>query len=157
MPDLRHAGLLFAIDIAELLASAVQQQASNSSTDQDGGKRRVVTKTSPSTLGQHSREPSLRWRRVNIELVGNQQSGTNKAAHTKCASACAPPFWVIVGGPSCRAFSGQQFCQLRDVGRNPPRLVLREQLGRRSSAGLLLEIDIRQLLPGAVDYDKARL
>jgi hypothetical protein len=36
------------------------------------------------------------------------------------------------------------------------RLVLREQLGRRSSAGLILEIDIRQLLPGAVDHDKTR-
>src|SRR5215469_14548742 len=31
-------------------------------------------------------EPSLHWRRVNIELVDIQQSGTNKAAHTKCAS-----------------------------------------------------------------------
>jgi hypothetical protein len=32
-----------------------------------------------------------------------------------------------------------------------------EELGRRSPAGLLLEIDIGQLLPGAVDYDKAGL
>jgi hypothetical protein len=28
--------------------------------------------------------------------------------------------------------------------------------GGRSPAGLILEIDIRQLLPGAVDHDKAR-
>ena len=69
------------------------QASLSSSTDQGGGKRRVVTKTSPSTLG-HSQEPSLHWRRVNIELVDIQQSGTNKAAHTKCASACAPPFEV---------------------------------------------------------------
>jgi hypothetical protein len=62
-----------------------------SSTDQGGGKRRVVTKTCLSTLG-HLRERSLHWRRVNIELVGNRQSGTNKVAHTKCACVCAPPF-----------------------------------------------------------------
>jgi hypothetical protein len=32
--------------------------------------------------------------------------------------------------------------QLGDIRRDPPRLVLREQLGRRSPAGLILEIDI---------------
>jgi hypothetical protein len=36
------------------------------------------------------------------------------------------------------------------------RPLLHEQLGRRSPAGLILEIEIRQLLPGAVDYNKAR-
>jgi hypothetical protein len=38
----------------------------------------------------------------------------------------------------------------------PPPLVLGEQLGRRVPARFFLEIDIRPLLPGAVDYDKAR-
>jgi hypothetical protein len=60
-------------------------------TDHGGGKRRAATKTGLSTL-VHSREQSLHWRRVNIELVGNRQSGTDKVAHTKCADACAPPF-----------------------------------------------------------------
>ena len=45
--------------------------------------------------------------------------------------------------------------QLGDVRRDPPRLVFGEQFGRRLPSGLLLEIDIRQLLPGVVDHDKA--
>jgi hypothetical protein len=45
--------------------------------------------------------------------------------------------------------------QLRHVGRNPPRLVFGEQFGRRAPAGLILEIDIGQLLPGVVGHDKA--
>jgi len=45
--------------------------------------------------------------------------------------------------------------QLRRVGRNPPRLVFGEQFGRRAPAGLILEIDIGQLLPGVVSHDKA--
>jgi len=43
-----------------------------------------------------------------------------------------------------------------EIHRNPPRLVLREQLRRRPPAWLILEIDIGKLLAGAVDYDKAR-
>jgi hypothetical protein len=35
-----------------------------------------------------------------------------------------------------------QFRQLGDIRRNSPRFVFGEQLGRRSAAGLLLEIDI---------------
>jgi hypothetical protein len=35
-------------------------------------------------------------------------------------------------------------------------LIFREQLGGRSPAELVLEIDVSELLPGAVDYDKAR-
>jgi hypothetical protein len=46
--------------------------------------------------------------------------------------------------------------KLGDSAGDPARLVFGEQLGRRSPAGLILEIDIRKLLPGAVDYDKAR-
>ena len=36
------------------------------------------------------------------------------------------------------------------IGRNPPRLVLREQLGRRSPPWLILVIEIPKLLPAAV-------
>jgi hypothetical protein len=36
-----------------------------------------------------------------------------------------------------------------------PRLVARKQLGRRSSARLILEIDIRKLLPVVIADDKA--
>jgi len=42
-----------------------------------------------------------------------------------------------------------------NVTTNPPRLVFGEQLGRRSPAGLILEIDIRKLLAGAVPHHKA--
>jgi hypothetical protein len=44
----------------------------------------------------------------------------------------------------------QQIRQLGDVGRNPPRLILAEQLGRRSPPRLLLEMDIGKPLPSAV-------
>ncbi len=37
-----------------------------------------------------------------------------------------------------------------------PRLILREQLGCRSPADLLLEVDIRELLAAVVFHDKAR-
>ena len=40
------------------------------------------------------------------------------------------------------------------VGRNPPRLVAREQSGRSASARLILEIDIRELLPVVVAHHK---
>jgi len=49
----------------------------------------------------------------------------------------------------------QQLRQLGEVHRHPPRLVLGEQLGRWSSAGLLLEIEIAERLPGAVADDEA--
>jgi hypothetical protein len=41
------------------------------------------------------------------------------------------------------------------LGRDPPRLILGEQLDRRSPAGLFLKIDIRELLPVAVPHDEA--
>jgi len=44
----------------------------------------------------------------------------------------------------------QQLRQLGDIAGDPPRLIFREQLGGRSPARLILEIDIRKLLPGAV-------
>jgi hypothetical protein len=40
----------------------------------------------------------------------------------------------------------QQRRQLGDVGRNAPRLILREQTGGRSPTGLFLEIDLGQRL-----------
>ena len=45
-----------------------------------------------------------------------------------------------------------QLRQLGDIRRFPPRLVFAEQLGRQSPPRLILEIDIRKLLAGAVDY-----
>jgi hypothetical protein len=49
----------------------------------------------------------------------------------------------------------QQLQQLGDIRRNPPRLVLREQLGGRAAAGLLLEINVSELLAATVNHDKA--
>jgi hypothetical protein len=43
------------------------------------------------------------------------------------------------------------------IGRNPSLLVFAEQLGRRSPAGLILEIDNSQLFAGIVFDDKAGL
>jgi hypothetical protein len=44
----------------------------------------------------------------------------------------------------------QQLRQLRDIGRDPPRLVFREHLGRRSPPRFFLVIDIGKLLAAAV-------
>jgi hypothetical protein len=44
--------------------------------------------------------------------------------------------------------------QLSDVGRNPSRLVARQQLGCRSSAQLILEIDISERLPAVFAHNK---
>jgi hypothetical protein len=44
----------------------------------------------------------------------------------------------------------QKLRQFRDIYGNPSRLVFGEQLSRRSPTGLFLEIDIGQLLPGAM-------
>jgi len=47
--------------------------------------------------------------------------------------------------------------QLSKVRRDTSCLILLEsKLARRALAGLFLEIDIGELLPGAVDHDKAR-
>jgi hypothetical protein len=67
------------------------------------------------------------------------------------------PKRVIIRGPSYRTLSGQQFWQLRNIRRNPPRLVFGEQLGRLSSARLILEINIGKLLAVVVAHDKAGL
>jgi hypothetical protein len=54
------------------------------------------------------------------------------------------PFLALMRG---RGFlSPQQVWQLRDIERDPPRLVAREQLGRRSPARFILVIDIGDLL-----------
>jgi hypothetical protein len=42
-------------------------------------------------------------------------------------------------------------------GGDPPRLILRQQLRRRSPAGLIFEIDIRKRLAAVVAHDKTRL
>ncbi len=48
----------------------------------------------------------------------------------------------------------QQLRQLGDIGRDPSRLVTRQQLGRRAATRLILIIDIGKLLPGAVSHDE---
>jgi len=45
--------------------------------------------------------------------------------------------------------------QLGDIRRDPPRLIFREQLGRRSPAGLVLEVDIGELLTVVIAHHKA--
>jgi hypothetical protein len=49
----------------------------------------------------------------------------------------------------------QQLWQLGDVGGYPPRLILAEQLGRRSPPRLTLIIDVAQRLTAGVTHDKA--
>jgi hypothetical protein len=49
----------------------------------------------------------------------------------------------------------QQLRQLRHVDRDPPRLVLREQLRRRSPPRFILKINVRELLAAMVNHDKA--
>jgi len=46
--------------------------------------------------------------------------------------------------------SSQQLRQFRNIRRNPLRLVLREQLGGRSPAWLIFEINVSELLAVAV-------
>jgi hypothetical protein len=48
----------------------------------------------------------------------------------------------------------QQLRQPRDIRRNPSRLVPREQFRRRSPTRLILEIDVGELLAGAVPHDE---
>src|SRR5438094_540450 len=66
--------------------------------------------------------------------------------------------WILAGQEASRASLGsstaQHLRQLSDIGRDPSRLILAEQLGRRAPPGLILEIDITQFLPGVVPHDK---
>jgi hypothetical protein len=50
----------------------------------------------------------------------------------------------------------QQLWQPGKIGRDPSRLIPAEQLGYGSSARLILEIDIGELLPVVVTHDEAR-
>jgi hypothetical protein len=50
--------------------------------------------------------------------------------------------------------SSQKLRQLRKIDGDPPCLVFREQLGCGSSARLILEINIRERLPGVIAHDK---
>ena len=54
----------------------------------------------------------------------------------------------------CGSFISGATWQLGEVHRHPPRLIPGEQLCRRSAAGLILEIEIRQRLPGVVADDE---
>src|SRR5205807_5032972 len=47
--------------------------------------------------------------------------------------------------------------QLGDVGRDPPRLVPRHQVRRRSPARLILEIDVGQRVAVGISHDEAIL
>jgi hypothetical protein len=51
----------------------------------------------------------------------------------------------------------QQLRQLGDVGRDAPRIVAGEELGRRSPSRLVLEIDVGECLPIVVADDEARV
>jgi len=51
--------------------------------------------------------------------------------------------------------STQQLRQLGDIRRDPPRLIFREQLGRRSPARLVLEVDVSELLAVVIAHDIA--
>ena len=50
-----------------------------------------------------------------------------------------------------------EFWELGDVGGDTPCLLACEWLGRRPSAGLLLEVDVRDCLPVVIAHDKASL
>jgi hypothetical protein len=58
------------------------------------------------------------------------------------AMSALPPKADIGTGPRMT----QQLRQLGDIRRDPPRLIFREQLGRRSPARLVLEVDVSELL-----------
>jgi hypothetical protein len=45
--------------------------------------------------------------------------------------------------------------KLGDIRRDPPRLIFREQLGRRSPARLVLEVDVSELLAVVIAHDIA--
>ena len=49
----------------------------------------------------------------------------------------------------------QKFRQLRDIRRNPSRLIFAEQLGRRSPPRLIFKINIRKLLSVVIAGDEA--
>jgi hypothetical protein len=68
-------------------------------------------------------------------------------------AACEPPACGSDYASGLRR--AHQPRQLGDVGRDPPRLVAGEQLGRRSPARLVLEIDAGEFLPAAVLQDEA--
>ena len=53
--------------------------------------------------------------------------------------------FMAVNGPS----------EIRDIGRYPPCLVAREQVGRRPPSGLGLEIHVSQRVPVVVANDEA--
>jgi hypothetical protein len=63
-----------------------------------------------------------------------------------------PPKADIETGPV--SASTQQLRQLGDIRRDPPRLILTEQLGCRSSPRLVLEINIGELLSVVIADDK---
>ncbi|MGB9391773.1 MAG: hypothetical protein WCB70_17560, partial [Xanthobacteraceae bacterium] len=81
-------------------------------------------------------------------------------AWTPVEQSLRPGFLVIAVWAASRSFfcaAPKPMIQVCSVlrGCDPPRLVAREQLGNRTPAGFILEINIRQLLAGAVLHDKA--
>ena len=54
-----------------------------------------------------------------------------------------------------RVLLGKQLRQLRDIDRNPPRLIFAQQFGGRAPAGLILEIYVGELLTVVVADNKA--
>src|SRR5580704_12857950 len=96
-------------------------------------------------------------------LVGAQGSFRTVGATGATGASCLSlPVRLIAG--TRRQYTSflnssalEEVRQFDNVRRNPPRFIFCEQLGRRSPARLVLEINKRQLLPGAVLHDEARL
>ena len=72
------------------------------------------------------------------------------------------PKMKSIGRKSCvkpgvvRLILTQQLRQLGDIHRDPSRLIFAEQLGSGSPPWLVLEIDIRELLPGRRQSQQSR-
>jgi len=68
--------------------------------------------------------------------------------------ACERDLHLILTSRPWSLYGSALTGQLGDIRRDPSRFVAGEQLGRRSPAGLLLEIDIGELLASAVLHDE---
>ena len=95
--------------------------------------------------------------RASLRLLGCVSSRSTSPGHSwqpgLFSSSGAAGAALRISGYSGRLV--QQLRQLRDVRGDAPRLVARHQSRCRSPARLILEIDIRQRVPGVVLHDEA--
>jgi hypothetical protein len=92
------------------------------------------------------------WEEITLILVKQIRPSVRLRQRAwRCSPRSAAPHYARATALKAE----QQLRQLRHVDRNPPRLVLREQLGGRAPAGLLLEINVSELLAAMVNHDKA--